>query len=121
MMPADQAKWIHLCDLDELPLNGARGFDLSGRGEDDVFIVRTTGLLRCYHNSCPHWPGASLPWKKDAYLDACGTSVVCSGHGARFELESGVCTIGPCEGLALTGVPLWLEDEVHIWVKLPIK
>ncbi|WP_429452540.1 Rieske (2Fe-2S) protein [Paraburkholderia sp. WC7.3g] len=108
---------MYLCDVDDLPEIGARGFDLSGRGVDELFVVRRHSLLRSYKNSCPHWPGASMPWRRDAYLDASGTSIVCNGHGARFDIESGICTVGPCAGLALIAVPLWIEGESHVWVR----
>ena len=102
--------WIRLCPLDQLPQPGARGFDVHGRGRDDLFLVRHGDLLRAYRNSCPHWPGASLPLRKHGYLDGRLETIVCHGHGARFRLADGVCVLGPCQGQALEALALRVED-----------
>lgn len=113
MTPSKPA-WVRLCELAELPQPGARGFDLDGSGTDDLFVVQHGDLLRAYRNSCPHWPGASLPWRKHAYLDGEAQHIVCHGHGARFTLETGLCLRGPCQGQALEPVPLRIEDGRHV-------
>lgn len=107
--------WIRLCELDELPQPGARGFDVRGRGSDDVFIVRRGVLLRAYRNACPHWPGATLPWRRHGYLDGKAEHIVCHGHGARFTLGDGLCVQGPCQGQRLQAIPLRLEDGRHVY------
>lgn len=106
--------WVRLCELSELPLTGARGFDLQGRGTDDIFIVRRGELLRAYRNSCPHWPGASMPWRKHAYLDSRAEHIVCHGHGARFRLEDGRCVLGPCQGGLLESIPLRIDEGCYV-------
>src|SRR3954449_2075387 len=98
MPEAGAASWVRVCELDALPPTGARGFDLSGNGVDDLFLVRKGERLRGYINSCPHWPGASLPWRKHAYLDRDTSHIVCHGHGARFAIDDGLCISGPCTG-----------------------
>ncbi|WP_326489874.1 Rieske (2Fe-2S) protein [Paraburkholderia sp. HP33-1] len=108
--------WTRLCQLNELPQPGARGFDLQCRGTDDLFIVRCGDLLRAYRNSCPHWPGASMPWRKHAYLDSKAEHIICHGHGARFTLEDGLCVLGPCQGQALKVVPLRIEEGRYVSV-----
>lgn len=42
----------------------------------------------------PH-QGTPMAWRKDAYLDAAGERIVCAAHGAQFEIDSGLCTLGP--------------------------
>ncbi len=101
---------IPLCHLSELPDGSARGFDLRGCGRDTVFVVRRGALLKAYANACPHH-GTPLPWRKNAYLNAAGDRIVCAAHGALFEIDTGVCTLGPCLGDALTPVPLTLQDD----------
>lgn len=110
----DATAWVRLCQLHELPQSGARGFDLHGRGSDDLFVVQHGELLRAYRNSCPHWPGASMPWRKHAYLDHRAEHIVCHGHGARFTLAEGLCVLGPCLGQTLQAVPLRLEEGGHV-------
>lgn len=108
--------WIQLCRINELPEHGALGFNLKGHGSDDLFIVRRGGVLRVYRNSCPHWPGSSMPWRKHAYLDSTGKFILCSGHGARFTIDDGVCIHGPCLGSTLEAIPLRVDDDHTIWI-----
>jgi nitrite reductase/ring-hydroxylating ferredoxin subunit len=110
----DAPGWVRLCLLHELPQPGARGFDLHGRGSDDLFVVQHGELLRAYRNSCPHSPGSSMAWRKHAYLDHKAEHIVCHGHGARFTLGEGRCVLGPCFGQTLQAVPLRLEEGKHV-------
>ncbi|WP_207952035.1 Rieske (2Fe-2S) protein, partial [Pseudomaricurvus alcaniphilus] len=96
---------------------GAKGFDLSNRGIDTVFVVKDATGFHAYLNSCPHVNGASLPWKKDAYLDSSGTEIVCSAHGARFEPATGLCISGPCKGMSLTRIPLFVNENNEICIQ----
>ncbi|NHN39969.1 Rieske (2Fe-2S) protein, partial [Pseudomaricurvus alcaniphilus] len=95
---------------------GAKGFDLSNRGIDTVFVVKDATGFHAYLNSCPHVNGASLPWKKDAYLDSSGAEIVCSAHGARFEPATGLCISGPCKGMSLTRIPLFVNENNEICI-----
>jgi nitrite reductase/ring-hydroxylating ferredoxin subunit len=113
------AHWVRLCELNALPPVGARGFDLLGRGVDDIFVVRKDQLLRCYRNSCPHWPNASLPWRKHAYLDRGAEYIVCHGHGAKFMLHNGLCVSGPCLYQYLEPVALRVEESRYVSVLWP--
>jgi nitrite reductase/ring-hydroxylating ferredoxin subunit len=93
---------MRLCHLDDLPDGDARGFDLRGLGRDTVFVVRQ---------------GAALHgWRKHAYLNAARDRIVCSAHGAQFEIHTGACTLGPCLGQSLTPVPLTIDEDgaVHL-------
>ncbi|RKR31362.1 MULTISPECIES: Rieske 2Fe-2S domain-containing protein [Paraburkholderia] len=112
--------WIRLCELGALPQVGARGFDLRGRGVDDIFVIRQHGLLRGYRNSCPHWPGATLPWCKHGYLDRRMDYIVCHGHGAKFTLDEGLCVLGPCVGQRLESIPLRIEEETYLSAFCPV-
>ncbi|MBL8277353.1 MAG: Rieske 2Fe-2S domain-containing protein [Pelomonas sp.] len=109
---------VLLCRLDSLPAQGARGFDPLGQGTDTVFIVRKPDLLRAYLNRCPHYGDTPLPWRKDHYLDAAGEAIVCAAHGARFDLATGVCVLGPCLGQSLTAVPLELNSQGELTAAL---
>ncbi len=97
----------YLCQLHELPLGESRGFDPFGAGRDSVFAVRMAMAgqgLRVYRNACPHVYGSPLAWRKNEYLDASRSHIVCSGHGALFDIDTGVCTLGPCVGERLQTV-----------------
>lgn len=106
---------MRLCHLDDLPDGDSRGFDLRASGRDTIFVVRQGASLHGWLNVCPHH-GAPLAWRKDAYLDAARDRVVCGAHGAQFEIHTGLCTLGPCLGQALTPVPLTLSGDgaVHV-------
>src|SRR5690554_5449378 len=99
-----------LCRVDDIPDGRARGFDLRNVGRDDLFIVRRGTSLYAWRNECPHLEGAPLAWRKDEYLDATGDHIVCWSHGAKFEIDSGLCVIGPCVGQALTQVALVVDN-----------
>lgn len=114
-------RWQRLCPLAEIGEGQARGFDPLGQGRDSLFALRSAGRVRVYRNSCPHLD-VPLPYRKDRYLSADGTRIVCYAHGAQFLPESGMCIYGPCLGEQLSALPWrevegWLEVEVS---RLPI-
>ncbi|MCW5645066.1 MAG: Rieske (2Fe-2S) protein [Rhodoferax sp.] len=106
---------MRLCHLDDLPCNGSRGFDPLRTGQDSVLVVRQGEQLFAYADICPHH-GTPMAWRKDAYLNGAGDRIVCAAHGAQFEIETGLCTLGPCLGQSLTSVPLTIDPqgEVHL-------
>ena len=106
---------VRLCRLNDLAEGAARGFDPQCTGQDTLLVVRQGGRLFAYADACPHH-GTPMAWRKDAYLNAAGDRIVCSAHGALFEITSGRCALGPCLGEALTPVPLIVHDngEVHL-------
>ncbi|ROM83205.1 (2Fe-2S)-binding protein [Pseudomonas brassicacearum] len=99
---------IALCRLDELLEGQARGFDPLGAGKDSVFALRHHGEVRVYRNSCPHL-AVPLEYRKDRFLSADGSQIICYAHGARFLPDSGLCVYGPCLGERL-GVLQWYSE-----------
>ena len=96
-----QTQATYLCHMDDLPLGGSRGFDPLGAGRDSVFAVRLVGTragIRVFRNACPHVDGSPLAWRKNEYLNADRSRIICSGHGAEFEINTGRCLLGPCLG-----------------------
>ncbi len=106
---------MYLCHLQQLPEGGALGVDTEGVGQATIFVLRHAGQLRAWRDACPHH-GTPLPWRKNAYLDASGQHVVCAAHGALFDPLTGVCTLGPCLGDALTPVPLQVADDGGLYL-----
>jgi len=106
---------VRLCRLGDLPEGTSRGFDPWGDGRDTMFVVRRRGVY-AYRDACPHWPGTPMSWRKDAYLSGDRERIVCAAHGAQFEIETGLCVLGPCIGQSLTPVPLIETDdgEIHL-------
>ena len=107
---------VRLCRLDELPDGDSRGFDPLGKGQATVFVVRQGDAAYAYRDACPHYGSTPMAWRKDAYLNADRTRIVCSAHGAQFDIASGACTLGPCLGRSLSVVPLVLTStgEIHL-------
>lgn len=92
----------------------ARGFDLLDDGKDTVFVVHVQDAFYAYVNACPHYSQAArvpLAWRKDKYLNAAGSHIVCAGHGALFEAQTGFCVSGPCKGASLVRVPIEISSE----------
>jgi nitrite reductase/ring-hydroxylating ferredoxin subunit len=108
----------YLCDLDDLPLYGCRGFrDLSAFGPDGLFVARRGCAVFVYVNRCPHL-GVSLDWAPDQFLDATERYIQCSTHGALFEIADGFCIAGPCLHRSLTAVPFSIVAG-KLFVALP--
>ncbi len=105
---------IALCRLDELAEGQSRGFDPLQRGKDSIFALRSAGALHLYRNSCPHLD-VSLEYRKDRFLSADGTRIICYAHGAQFLPDTGLCVFGPCLGERLSALP-WVEKDGWLMV-----
>jgi nitrite reductase/ring-hydroxylating ferredoxin subunit len=110
---------VRLCHLSELPDGGSRGFDPLGEGRDTMFVVRRGSVLHAYRDACPHIDGAPMAWRKNAYLNAEGTRIVCFAHGAQFEITTGECTLGPCLGQALDPVAVTVDEDGQVHALIP--
>ena len=104
-----------LCRLDDIKDGGSKGVAPNARGRDQILLVRRGGQVRAYINNCPHYDRAPLGWKKDEFLSGDGQHIMCAAHGALFDTENGVCTLGPCLGQSLTPVSVRLDGG---WVVL---
>ncbi|OUM01617.1 Rieske (2Fe-2S) protein [Variovorax sp. JS1663] len=109
----------YLCRLEELADGTARGFDLASVSRHPMFVVRRGDRVQGWLDACPHVAGAPLAWRRDAYLSADGASIVCHGHGAVFDIDTGVCTRGPCMGQSLTPVSVEHDEEGALWIASP--
>ncbi len=100
---------IDICALDEMPEQGARGFEVTLADGDllNIIVWRDGENLRAFENKCPHL-GLPLETFPDRFLSKDASTLICSAHGARFN-ATGLCTSGPCEGDALTK----LDIRVH--------
>lgn len=117
MPAAVMTGYIDLCRLDDLTDDTARGFDLFGAGQDSLFLVRKGDLVQAYRNYCPH-QGSNMPWRKDAYLNANASRIVCSAHGAEFDIVTGECTAGAALGYALDPVRIVVTGDGMIRARL---
>lgn len=106
---------MRLCNIAELADRGSRGFDPQNRGQDSILVVRQGEHVCAWVDACPHH-GTPMAWRKDAYLDAAGNHIVCAAHGALFDIETGICVLGPCEGDRLQALPITIttDGDIHI-------
>ncbi len=95
---------ILLCDTSQLTDPGATSVVAGdGTSRRDYLIVRHCGTIAVYENACPH-QGTPLETLAGRFFNHDRTRLLCSTHGAEFQINDGVCTKGPCEGKALKRV-----------------
>ena len=99
-----------LCALDQLAESPCRGFRV-GEGDWPLsgFVVRKGDRVNAYLNRCPH-AGHPLNLRPHGFLTPDRSLIVCSSHGALFDLTSGCCIDGPCAGLSLVPIPFEIVD-----------
>jgi len=102
---------IAICRLEDIPDGSAKGFDPLRVGRDTIFVVRRGNTVHAWADDCPHIPGSPMAWRKDAYLNAARTRIVCSGHGALFDIATGRCDAGACLGQSLRKVNVSLQKD----------
>ena len=102
---------ITLGHIDDIPDGLARGFDPAGSGRDTLFVVRQGMTLHGWHDRCPHEGATPLPLRRHVYLNKSRSHIVCFAHGAQFEIDTGVCVLGPCIGERLDPVPLTVAPD----------
>jgi len=103
-----------LCRIDEVEDPGAKGFSVAGNeGLQEIFVVRTGNSVNAYVNSCPHI-GTPLEFRPNRFLTQDGREILCSTHGARFEIATGHCIAGPCRGLGLRRIPVTVVGD---WIR----
>lgn len=97
---------IEVCRLEDIADPGSREFSI-GEGDWPLrgFLVRRDGEVYAYENRCPH-AGHPLNWKPHAFLTRGRDRIICSSHGAVFEIGSGLCVGGPCPGKYLRALPV---------------
>jgi nitrite reductase/ring-hydroxylating ferredoxin subunit len=104
--------------FDELEDPGCREFRI---GEDDWpfkgFVVRQGDEVFAYQNYCMH-VGHPLNWMPHDFLTQDGTEIICSSHGAIYEIATGLCIAGPCLGKSLRPLPAEIRDGV-VFVRAP--
>jgi len=102
---------IFLCRTSDIQENSSKGFSVHGNADvQDVFLVRRDDQFYAYKNSCPH-TGVTLNWQDDMFMDMDDFYIQCSIHGARFQVEDGLCVWGPCARQSLTTMPIRIENE----------
>ncbi len=117
-MSEENNNWHKVCSTDELGNPGAYGFKvMAGQYPLFGFVVQNDSGIFGYSNRCPH-AGRPLDWAPNAFLTKDKDLIMCSAHGATFELDNGLCVGGPCLGRSLT--PWKIEvRETGIFALIP--
>lgn len=80
----DEAHWIRICRVDEVPPGEIRGFAVPGHARP-VLVANLGGRFVASASTCPHGRLSLL----SGYL--VGNRVVCPGHAYELDLDSGAC------------------------------
>ncbi len=97
-------------DFHSLADPGAREFRLPPNGfAFGGFVVQRGGRVRAFVNLCPH-ARRPLNFLPGVFLDRRSAEIICTGHGARFDADSGTCISGPCVGQRLTALEVRVRD-----------
>lgn len=106
---------LKVCGFEDLQVNDARGFTyrLDNGETREGFVVRDGSRIVAYRNLCPH-AGNPLNWKPHAFLTRNKDQIMCSVHGAVFEIDTGLCTGGPCPGRSLTALRVEIVDGLVV-------
>lgn len=105
-----------ICQTFEIDDNDARSFVLKKAGGADgegvawpIIISRKGSNYYGFENACPH-QGQQLGAGGAEVMDDEGNFLVCRHHGAQFDIDSGQCFSGPCQGKALTTIAIVVDD-----------
>jgi len=115
-MSQEEIEVYVVCAADAIERGNAKSFSLS-RIDDSgerrpfpILIVRTfANDYLGYLNSCPH-DGVWLNIGSGDFFSADRAFLKCGRHGATFEIDTGVCIGGPCNGQSLQPVALVVID-----------
>ena len=100
-----------ICDINDIEDDGSVGFVVDTKdGRCGLMLIRKNGKVYSYLNSCPHI-GTPLELQPNRFLDRSGQHILCSTHGALFQVEDGLCIAGPCVDDKLTPVAVDIRDD----------
>lgn len=106
----------HIAAVDALPVESTFLFrvrDHDGGNVREAILVRLNGDVVGWLNYCQHLRHIRLDKGTGATMR--GDELVCTNHGAMFEVDTGFCTFGPCEGAYLDPVEVAVRDgEVYL-------
>ena len=96
--------------LEQIDDGGSEGFVITNaNGRCGLVVVRRGNEIYSYLNSCPHI-GTPLEIQPGKFLDQNGEHILCSTHGALFQIDDGRCIAGPCVDKFLTPVAVEVID-----------
>jgi nitrite reductase/ring-hydroxylating ferredoxin subunit len=105
-----------ICDADSVSPGWVQPFTLARSGAGGavepfpIVIVRDDkkGYF-AYINICPHVKHPLYEGPQQ-YLDSEHQFLICAKHGAKFQIDTGLCVEGPCKGARLESIPAAVID-----------
>ncbi len=80
----------------------------------DAFLINYQGSFHAYVNRCRHM-STPLDFVRYQFFAPDGRHLICLTHGALYDPDTGLCTDGPCRGLALYRLPVLVsEGEIRV-------
>lgn len=104
-----------ICRTFEIDDHDARGFVLKKVNEQGegvawpIILSRKGSNFYGFENVCPH-AGERLDANSGEFIDEAGNFIVCSKHGAQFDIDTGFCFSGPCQNKSLTPIKVVVDD-----------
>ena len=74
-----------------------------------IIVTRKGRNFYGFENKCPH-AGERLDVNSGEFMDEAGNFLICSHHGAQFDLDTGYCFSGPCQDKSLTAIKIVVDD-----------
>jgi nitrite reductase/ring-hydroxylating ferredoxin subunit len=99
-----------ICRTSDIPDSQAVGFVLARAEEKGskpwpILITRKGSKFCGFENACPH-QGGRLDAIPGQFLDEDGNFLTCGRHRAQFDLDTGHCFMGPCQGQGLKSIEI---------------
>jgi len=104
-----------ICQTGEIEDGDASGFLLMRIDETGepkpwpILITRKGNNFYGFENACPH-EGTRLDTNPGSFMDEENNFIECGRHHAQFDIDTGECFIGPCQGARLTPIKLVIDD-----------
>jgi len=104
-----------VCRMSDIEESQVSGFVLmraepgGGSSPWPILITRRGATFFGFENACPH-QGSRLDTVPGEFLDEEGNFITCGTHRAQFDMDTGHCFIGPCQGERLTPIQLVIDD-----------
>jgi nitrite reductase/ring-hydroxylating ferredoxin subunit len=112
----DLSNVTKVCNLDDIKNNNSLGVSIKVNGTLKKLIVVKSGKhVFAYVNSCPH-TGAPLDLRPGQFLNHNKENIICSTHGALFQIRTGLCIFGPCKDKYLEAITIHIENNKILYV-----
>jgi nitrite reductase/ring-hydroxylating ferredoxin subunit len=116
-MSSDVTEVFVICAASSIGRGSAKAFSLSRINEEtgearpfSVVVIRTNANEYVgYVNTCPH-EGVWLNFGAGEFFTPDRAHLKCGRHGAKFDIDTGLCVEGPCEGKNLEAIKLAVID-----------